>query len=156
MNLFLFLNKVTQKGLLAYMYLCTVWGQRRRKREKYVWAHKPIPFNLLASIVLGNSRIWQKEDLCLSRPHSQQRLWEVFLNQTRYSPCFVHFIFYIRLHLTITFSNLADAFIQSDLQERALQKVYRSMIINNKIAPKTLRAAKTWSIHCEKQISANG
>ena len=34
-----------------------------------------------------------------------------------------------------TFSHLADAFIQSDLQERALQKVRRSMIINNTIAP---------------------
>ena len=42
-----------------------------------------------------------------------------------------------------TFSPLADAFIQSDLQERALQKVNRSMIINDEVAPKTMWVAKT-------------
>ena len=48
------------------------------------------------------------------------------------------------LHFTFTCIHLSDAFIQSDLQERALQKVQRSMNDHkHKIAPKTLRVAKT-------------
>ena len=53
-----------------------------------------------------------------------------------------HTVKNVLIYMTLTYSHLADAFIQSDLQERALQKVHRSMIINNKIA-KILQAAKT-------------
>ena len=48
---------------------------------------------------------------------------------------------------TFTFIHLADAFIQSDFQKRALQKVHRSMIINNEIATKNIAGSQNMSIH---------
>ena len=56
-----------------------------------------------------------------------------------YPQSFRSFTRYVTTTLSFTFIHLANTFIQSDSQEWALEKVHGSMIINNKIAPKTLR-----------------
>ena len=43
---------------------------------------------------------------------------------------------------TFTCIHLADAFILSDLQERALQKVHRSMIINKRDSPQNIAGSQ--------------
>ena len=61
---------------------------------------------------------------------------------------FVSFIFYFDMY------SFSRRFYPKRLPRESFTKVVTDH--NNEIAPKTLWVAKTWSIHCEKQISANG